>query len=850
MERTSCWRRVAALVLLAWLAACGGGGSSGGEVGGNGGATVASVVLSPGGLTVVPGGTASFGAEARDANGAAIAGVTFDWTSSDAAVATVAGGVATGVAAGTATIRASAGGVSSNAVTLTVRNAGTASSNELIDTALAAGEIDAETALAYKVFAVYLDPRLPAKYLGDDSDGFESEAVVEMRASFDTLSPAAQALLEPYLRRPADVGSWLDPAVRAGFAAAPRDRAQAGRERPLRRPTCGGTLDGWAKVDSANGKARVWHHTDYLSDGIAAHKVAGYIDANVWPVLINTLGFTAPLDDTTGSCDGGDGRLDIYMVVMSNRGETWGANTSDPLGSGYASPAYILINPNLSDDDLKVSTAHEVMHAIHWAYPSNAKGLANGWFRDGLANWAADQVFSGNVALNTMASCHFKSAELSLDNDAAGYCDRWAGISRNYGAYLPLQFLFKTRGGAATIKSILAATGGATTSTLEAVNSVVPFKSWWPDYARKLWNRDTVTVKDSPNTFDDWDQLTNVPRHTPMLAPDGRNNTDGRLNGSLEATTAIATDVANLSARYYRYTFQSDVNTRSVMFHNTFYDNWKNQQAVSVHAFFKSAGQAQWDEEDWTDVEWIGFCRDWKLQRLEELVVVVASAEWTGANPKVVAGQAPELLRNVIGCWQFEGEAKRTDTFASSGRSGTVVATFQAKYDGHPGNTPLQYTNRSEGKLRVPLAGPLFSGGNWTLFEQYTSGSCSYAIDSGGSSSSVTTGGSSTGLMIFNNFNDALPAGLRPEQVTGAPSLAYFVEGQTTAEVLGSVTGTDCGSTYKSAVGEWLLTQFVAGQGKRVDQVDGRLKGSLTVPTVNAGDSTVFTWDLIPVREP
>jgi hypothetical protein len=811
----------------------------------------ASISLTVSAASVAPGQTVTVSATVKDSQGNVLAGQSPTWQSSNAAVATISGGVVTAVAQGSVNISASIGALTSNLIALSVVAVAppgtTSSSSELIDAALAAGEIDAETALTYKVFAVYLDPRLPAKYAGDDSGSFEAQAVEDFRVGFDTLSPATQAMLAPYLLRPADVGSWRDPGVRAAMGA-PRERALALREQPLARPTCQGALSGWAVVDTTNGKARVWYYTDYVADGIAAHKVAGYIDANVWPVLINTLGYKEPLDDKRlVGCDGGDGRLDIYMVVIADRGQTWASNSANALGSNFQDAAYILINPQLPDEELKLTTAHEVMHAIHWAYVSHAPGLANGWFRDGLANWGADQVFNGNVPLNTLASCHFNSAELSLTDNAAGYCNGLPRVSRNYGAHLPLQFLAKTRG-VNVVKDILVATGGSAGSAVEALNNVVPFKSWWPEYARKLWNRDTVTARDAPATFDDWDTLTNVPRHTPMLATDGRNNTDARLNGSLEESTPIATDVANLSVRYYRYTFGGEVNTRSVMFHNTFYDNWKNGQAVSVRAFFKAEGQA-WDEEDWTDVEWIGFCRDWKLQRLDELVVVVASAEWTGANPKVIAAQAPELMRNVVGCWEFKGEAKRTDTFASSGKSGSVVATYQAKFDGHPGNVPLQYTDRSAGRLRVPIAAPLFSGGDWTLLESYSQSGCSYSLNSGGSSGSVTSGGSSSGLMIFNNFNQALPAGLRPAEVTGAPSRAYFGEGQTINEVSGTVSGTDCGSTYKSAVGVWWVTRTGITNTKVVDEADGRLKGSYVVPGRPAGDSTVFTWDLVPMRE-
>ena len=834
-------------VLVMPLVGCGGSDAP------SDGASVvpASISLTAPATAVAPGQMVTVSATVKDSQGNVLAGQSLAWQSSNSAVATVAGGVVTGVAPGTVNISASIGAVASNSIVLSVVAAPppgtTSSSSELIDAALAAGDIDAETALTYKVFAVYRDPRLPARYTGDDSGSFEDPAVEDFRVAYDTLSPTTQALLAPYLLRPADVGSWLDPAVRAGMGT-PSERAQALRVQPLARPACRGTLNGWAAVDTTNGKARVWYHTDYVDDGIAAHKVAGYIDANVWPVLINQLGYKEPLDDKRlVGCDGGDGRLDIYMVVIADRGQTWASNSANALGSNFQDSVYILVNPQLSDDELKLTTAHEVMHAIHWAYVSRAAGAPNGWFRDGLANWGADQVFNGNVPLNTLASCHFNSAELSLTDNAAGHCNGLRRVSRNYGAHLPLQFLAKTRG-VNIVKDILVATGSAG-SAVEALNNVVPFKSWWPEYARKLWNRDTVTAKDSPNTFDDWDTLTNVPRHTPMLAPDGRNNTDARLQGSLEKSTPIATDVNNLSVRYYRYTFLGEVNARSVMFHNTFYDNWKNGQAVSVRAFFKAEGQA-WDEEDWTDVEWIGFCRDWKRQRLDELVVVVASAEWSGANPKVIAAQAPELMRNVVGCWEFKGEAKRTDTFGSSGKSGSVVATFQAKFDGHPGNTPLQYTDRSTGRLRVPIAAPLFSGGEWTLVESYSDSGCSYSLNSGGSSGSVTSGGASSGLIIFNNFSEALPAGLRPALVTGAPSRAYFGEGHTNNVVTGTVTGTDCGSTYDSAVGPWWLSRTDISDTKVVDQADGRLKGSYSVPGMPAGDSTVLTWDLVPVREP
>lgn len=67
------------------------------------------------------GGTQQLSAFATDQYGSAMSGVSFNWSSSDPAVASVDGnGLATGLTAGTAQICASAQGVSSNAVALTI----------------------------------------------------------------------------------------------------------------------------------------------------------------------------------------------------------------------------------------------------------------------------------------------------------------------------------------------------------------------------------------------------------------------------------------------------------------------------------------------------------------------------------------------------------------------------------------------------------------------------------------------------------------------------------------------------------------------------------------------------------
>lgn len=100
------------------------GGS--GTVGGGGGGTdtptptptVSSVSVTPTTASIEVGGTTTLNASVTMSSGSYSGSIT--WSSSDTSVATVVNGVVTGVKAGTAKITASAGGVTSNEVTITV----------------------------------------------------------------------------------------------------------------------------------------------------------------------------------------------------------------------------------------------------------------------------------------------------------------------------------------------------------------------------------------------------------------------------------------------------------------------------------------------------------------------------------------------------------------------------------------------------------------------------------------------------------------------------------------------------------------------------------------------------------
>ena len=99
--------------------------------------------------TLMRGDTLRLAAEARDANGHAVDGAVFSWTSSDTSVATVdASGLVTGVGVGEATITAATDGASASTTMSVVHNVATVTLSPLSDT-IAPGDTVRLTARAF-----------------------------------------------------------------------------------------------------------------------------------------------------------------------------------------------------------------------------------------------------------------------------------------------------------------------------------------------------------------------------------------------------------------------------------------------------------------------------------------------------------------------------------------------------------------------------------------------------------------------------------------------------------------------------------------------------------------------------
>ena len=484
-----------------------------------------------------------------------------------------------------------------------------------------------------------------------------------------------------------------------------------------------------------------------------------------------------------------------------------------------------------SSSNLKGGAAHEMMHALQWAVKTAARQVDYGWMRDAMANWAIDQVYGQSLQTEQQyADCYTSTPELSLDDRSKGHCSRFSDAARDYGAYLFFQFVAKTLGPAA-VKNCWDATASASTS-FAAVDTGLAgaggLKKQWPLFAKTLWNKPPIDTK--ANSFKQWDALNDTPKTIDKPAD---------LGGAPEGNDTLDTELPSLSIRYYHFTF-SDSNTRSVLFHNGFFDQAQAGKAISVLAMWTDS-TGQWvEEDDWSTYRDVGLCRDLKNQRASDLIIIVASAE-TDPGGTVTATEAPYLKRNNMGCYRYEGTAEALDHYSTWTGTGKV-ATSNLAFQIPPGTDAVDAKNPGfPDTLRVGMTSvTALTGTDVTFTESYGTGTCSFSF--GPATFPLTAGAPAQGILQLNPFPELKPVpGALQDWISG-PERAYIAAGVDTQLVTVNVSGTACGPTAQDVVGVILSTS---------DENDPKLvsqNGSIQ-DTYTLGEMT-FVWSLSPKAEP
>lgn len=499
------------------------------------------------------------------------------------------------------------------------------SSFELIDEALAAEDITEEEALLYTTFAAFGDSRLPGEFAGDDHDAPGTLILQRLSAVFDTLTPATQEAVAPFMLPPSAPGSWLE--LETTGAAAQSSSAVT-----------------WQTFTTPGGEVKVWAQDRYEGDAEKAQAIAAAMDQTIYPLLTGLMQ-REPLSDDGLPNNGGDGAVDIYLVHIENAGEMKSYGNSCQAG-----PGYVLVdseNPigsETSSGMLQVA-AHEFFHILEWTYQlARCWHPEYRWAVEGFAKWAEDFVYPQAQSEHPNALSVLGEPHISLDRSDGSHV---------YGTFLLPYYLWRQAGDASLIRQIWEAFEGDMNSVHAVGTVLAPLGGWdevWPQVALYNWNREPV---DDYKTQDGL-TLGAQPEGGTIEVPEGEVVLGGLYN--------------HLSARYHHMTFPDGV--RSVLFKRNGLMNFAH---LHVWAIAKLGGQWQ-EPEDWTDRVSVPHCRDLPGQDIQELVIIISNSDGDGEADVLPGAEAPIVEATNVECSAYVGSVSAEITGTTSGPVFTTEA--------------------------------------------------------------------------------------------------------------------------------------------------------------------------------
>lgn len=510
------------------------------------------------------------------------------------------------------------------------------SSFDLIGEAVASGELDAGTALVYKAYANFGDPRLPAAYQASEVGGEAGLFMLEVVKAFPSLSAEHQALLEPFFIPPYLEGSWLAQGYHGASASAPSQ---------------------WAYIPAVGGKVRVWYKAANAQHRQKATAVANAMTSDIWPKLTGLMD-REPILDSAGK---------FNIIVYDHYRPSWDS-TFVPLNLAYAgfavpetcSPTAAVLYINATMDattgvrsqgmrnGMIETTAHEFMHALQFSYNLAVDPCEEyRWLGEATAAWAEDYVYPDH-------DYEWRLARYLLDHPSSALNDKHQ--FHDYGVYLLVYQHTKRHNNPGAVR--LAWEAAETVDSLQAFYALGGLN---PEQVVSLWNKEPFGT-----FFKDNDTLPYQikPKKSGVLSASSGFNEyrldDILLTGGIQAyhyrVDPTVRTISLLNGIGFKLEIEEEGGDR--VYKLTDNDNARGQMIALVK--FENHDEPYM----LVNPQRLDFCQDWKHQRVSELLVFVVNNDLEHRNQFSGGGGVPtRILVSSMPCIGLRGSAEHSTSY-------------------------------------------------------------------------------------------------------------------------------------------------------------------------------------------
>lgn len=193
---------------------------------------------------------------------------------------------------------------------------------------------------------------------------------------------------------------------------------------------------GVSEYPHIGGKYKFWYVTHATPDGEGTvhtvdpaflYDVVEAFEAS-YATEVSEMGYTAPLFDADLPDNGGDEKIDVYLMNCGEFG-VYGYTVPLNIGSSSTRASYMVVDNDFSEfvtstktaeEAMQVTVAHELHHAIQFAINSNTQD----WIMEATSTWMESQVYpdiDDNLQYLNGNDGFFYNTDVPLDDDYQWY---------------------------------------------------------------------------------------------------------------------------------------------------------------------------------------------------------------------------------------------------------------------------------------------------------------------------------------------------------------------------------------------------------------------------------------------